>query len=439
MEIEFIGHASFSIQTQGKRIISDPWLDGKVFNDSWALISPPAPVDWSAIDYLWISHEHPDHFHFPTLKSIPAADKQGIVVLYQTHTSSRIVDALHKLGFPQVLELPLYRWKTLAPGIDVYCGSIGSMDSFLAVRSEGKCIVNFNDCMFNPGQLRYIKSALGHIDVLFTQFSIANWVGNDTDEIGGAAEQLEAMQWQSDILKPGHVVPFASFVYFCNEENQRMNAWINTPATIARQNIPGLHFMYPGDRWNLQTDADASLHALVRYTKDFETNKKIDPTPPAVPAEQLLSAARACMDQFVKQYPVARKRIPPLTIHVTDLDKALSFEPATGAVAISDTDPAQPCRMQMCSQAAWYVFKFPWGGGTMEVSGMFRDPQHATEGLHPFFYYQHRLSTRFLEFGNLAAGSRTLAFLWRKKWEIAHRLLHAAISFGRNAGKLAQR
>jgi UDP-MurNAc hydroxylase len=425
MEIQFIGHASFSIATHGRKIVCDPWLSGKVFNDSWAQICTPAPVDWSTVDYLWISHEHPDHFHFPTLKSIPLVDKQRIVVLYQTHSSKRMIDALGKLGFQHVTELPLYRWKEIAPGIEVYCGSVGSMDSFLAVRSEGKCILNLNDCVLNPGQLGYIKSAVGHITTLFTQFSIANWVGNDSDELGGAIEKLHELRWQADIFKPDHIVPFASFVYFCNQENQRMNAWINTPELISRQGLPGLHFMYPGDVWDLQENEAASMTALARYTKDFAATMQIDPTPRPVDEEQLMKAARSCMDTFVTHYPHQSKKIPPLTIHVTDLDKRLSFEPATASVAIADTEPGNPCGYEMCSQAAWYMFNFSWGAGTLRISGMYRDRQRTTVGLHPFFYYQNKLSTQFLRFGNISDSSRTLACLWRKKWELAYRYIPA--------------
>jgi len=423
MQIQFIGHASFSVLARGKRLICDPWLSGKVFNDSWAQVSPPMQVDWSTVDYLWLSHEHPDHFHFPTLKSIPLVDKQRIVVLYQTHTSKRIVDALRKLGFARVTELPLYQWTQLEPDIEVYCGSVGSMDSFLAVRSEGKCILNLNDCVLNPRQLRYIKSALGHVSVLFAQFSIANWVGNDHDEMGGSQKKLDELRWQASIFKPDHIVPFASFVYFCNEENRRMNAWINTPDTIAGQGIPGLHFMYPGDVWNLEKDDAASTNALLRYREDFNAEKAIDPTPPAVPEEQLMKAAQACMTTFTAHYPLQRKRVPILTIHVTDIDKQLNFDPATGVVSMTRHDPAHTCRFAMCSQAAWYMFNFPWGGGTLEVSGMFRDLHRRETGPHPFFFYQNRLSTQFLEFGNFSEGSRTLAFLWRKKWELVYRFM----------------
>lgn len=430
MEIRFVAHASFTVHTNGKRIISDPWLSGKVFNDSWAHVSPPASVDWSGIDYIWISHEHPDHFHLPTLKAIPAADKQRIIVLHQRHASPRMADAIGKLGFGRIRELRLYQWEDLEPGIEVYCGSVGSMDSFLAIRSEDKCLLNLNDCVLNPRQLHYIGKSVGRIDVLFTQFSFANWVGNDIDEIDGAANKIKQMKAQRAILAPAHIVPFASYVYFCSEENQRMNAWINTPQMIRGLGIPELHFMYPGDLWNVREDAAASEHALVRYGADYAAPKETDPTPVAVDTARLLGAARSSMQNLLARYPFQARRIPPLTIHVRDLGKNLRFDPAGKSVLFEEPGAESRARMEMCSQAAWYMFNFPWGAGTLEISGMYRAPGQATEGQHPFFFLQTMMSTKFLDMGGVSQAMRTLRFLWRKKWEISYRFLGRLQSSG---------
>jgi L-ascorbate metabolism protein UlaG (beta-lactamase superfamily) len=48
VKIRFVGHASFSVESSGTTLITDPWLVGKAFNSGWALLSPPARVDWTA-------------------------------------------------------------------------------------------------------------------------------------------------------------------------------------------------------------------------------------------------------------------------------------------------------------------------------------------------------------------------------------------------------
>jgi UDP-MurNAc hydroxylase len=137
MKITFVNHASFLLEAGGTTIWCDPWTKGKVVNNCCALFSPSAPVAYHQVDYIWISHEHSDHFNFPTLKSIPEAERKRITVLYQKHSSPRVVEGLKKLGFEKIRELPIYRWFTLKPGVEMLCGSIGTMDSFMAVRAVG--------------------------------------------------------------------------------------------------------------------------------------------------------------------------------------------------------------------------------------------------------------------------------------------------------------
>jgi len=75
----------------------------------------------------------------------------------------------------------------------------------------------------------------------------------------------------------------------------------------------------------------------------------------------------------------------------------------------------------MCSQVAWYGFNFPWGFGTLAVSGMYLDRAYHTEGENPFFFYQNLLSTHALDFGGWQQAWRTLQFFWRKRGELFYR------------------
>ena len=75
-------------------IWTDPWLFGKAFNDSWSLL--PAQFEanlYKRINYLWISHEHPDHFHIATLKSLPTV-KERVTLLFQENNSDMKVISL---------------------------------------------------------------------------------------------------------------------------------------------------------------------------------------------------------------------------------------------------------------------------------------------------------------------------------------------------------
>jgi UDP-MurNAc hydroxylase len=427
MKVRFVGHASIAAECQGQTILCDPWLVGKVFNNGWALLSPPDPPPFSTVDYIWISHEHPDHFNFPSLKGIPEADKARIRVLYQRHASPRIVEALVKLGFSHVIELPLYKWFRLAPGIEVFCGSAGMMDSFLAIRDGKECLLNINDCVLNIDQLHYIKHHIGDVSILFTQFSFASWVGNDCDEQHAAERKIAQLTQQINVFKPEFTVPTASFVYFCNKENCRMNPWMNTPDSIARLNLKGVNFMYPGDEWDSASRVFNSERALERYRADL-ANLKIDGTPEAVDISKISQAIDKRLEETKSKVPKRLlQRVEPFSIYVHDLDKVVEVDPARGVYRVFEGDvlQGQPARYVMCSQVAWYMFAFSWGANTVEISGMYLDREYSRKGRHPFFRVQTALSTEVFRFGGSKETLRTANFWWRKKGEMLFRFTGA--------------
>ena len=70
LQLRLISHACVQIYGQGFSIICDPWLVGTSFNDGWAMYPEPNldNVDYEEITHIWISHEHPDHLNFPSMK-----------------------------------------------------------------------------------------------------------------------------------------------------------------------------------------------------------------------------------------------------------------------------------------------------------------------------------------------------------------------------------
>jgi len=424
MKIRFVGHASIAVASHNQTILCDPWLVSKVFNNSWALVSPSSPPPWAEVDYVWISHEHPDHFNFPSLKGIPDTDKARIKVLYQRHASPRIVEALMKLGFSHVIELPLYKWFRLSPDLEVYCGSVGSMDSFIAVRDSKECILNLNDCVLNIDQLRYIKRCIGNVSVLFAQFSFASWVGNDHDEVYEAKRMIKQLTEEIEIFNPEFTVPTASFVYFCNEENCRMNPWMNTPDSIARLNLKGINFMYPGDEWDSDRRIFDSKGALKKYMVDY-ANIIIDATPAVVDISQISQAVEKRLQETTSKIPkVLLKRIEPFAIDIHDLNKVLEVDLGQGVYRITegDAEHSQAARYVMCSQVAWFTFAFSYGPNTTQISGMYLDRHFAEKGIeNPFFRLQNIVSTEVFRFGDFKGTLRTANFWWAKKGEMLFR------------------
>jgi len=422
MKIRFVSHASFSVESGGVTLLCDPWLFGKAFNQGWALLSPAATVPWEEIDYVWISHQHPDHLNFPTLKSLPHQERNKLTMLYQKHASQRIPRVLRGLGYSNVQELTLNKWTQLRGGIEVLCGSVGSMDSWIAIRAERMNILNLNDCVIEPGHLKHISKLVGQVTVLLTQFSFANWIGNHADELREVEAKLQELRFRVTSLNPDITIPFASFIYFCSQENSWMNEFAITPRRVAGQNLPGVNFMYPGDEWDSNVQRFRSPEAIDKYMNDVAAPKVIDRTPEAISihvvqqaVNRTLRAVRFRFGRFLIG------RIKPFSIYLHDLDKALLVNPA-GTCEVQDATPdtRESARYVMCSQVAWYAFAFSWGWAAMDVSGMYFDRRFKEP--NPLAFYLNLLATECLCFGSVGQTKRTLEFLWAKRCELSYRM-----------------
>ena len=430
MKVTMVSHAAVLIEAGPVVLLTDPWFMGEVFNEAWALLCPPAltPTTLQGVTHIWISHEHPDHLHFPTLKAIPAAQKSTITVLYQRHFASRVFEALTSLGFSRVIELPLGRWLELDGQVAIMCGSVGTIDSFLAVRSAGSTVLNVNDSVMGPWATRTAASSIGSVDVLLTQFSIAGWVGNPGDTATAAADTvLSRVRLYIQSFQPRVTIPFASFVYFSHAENRHMNAWINTPDRVCEylSDAPTqLQFLYNGDSWSSQDGLCVHGDPLARYRADFQ---KIAESPskshPSYPQDELLALGQRLVDEVRPRFPRCLLRATaPVHFYLVDLDAAIRFDLCQGTVT-ADQRGQDDCDLALYSQALWFAFKFPWGFGTLEVSGRYTRMNPKVNTLALYLCHLSSADIHFQGLGRRLLQRRVWSFGWTKRHEVLGRLL----------------
>jgi UDP-MurNAc hydroxylase len=431
VKITLINHASFLLESKATSIWTDPWTRGKIVNNCAALYSPSAPVPFERVEHIWLSHEHSDHFHFPSLKAIPEAHRKRITFLHQKHSSPRVIEAVKKLGFEKIRELPQFRWVTLKPGFDILCGCVGSMDSFLAVRTEGECILNMNDCVCTDAQIRYIHRIVGKPSMLLTQFSIAQWIGNQADETDAVQQKIRELQYRVLTFQPEVTVPFASFAYACNQENEWLNRFMITPDRVMELNLPGVNFLYPGDVWDSSERKFQTATAVARYMKDIET-LQVDPTPAPVDQQTIHEAAEKLLQSLHKRFKkMVLSRIEPFEIYTHDTNVILSIDPGEGDCEVRTATPetAARARYVMCSQVAWYTFAHTWGWNVLQGNATFLDRQFKERGNDDLWERcVNELSTDVLRFDSPSRFFRTLGFLWGKKFEILYRFLGKPIT-----------
>ncbi len=238
--IKFINHASILISNSKKTILTDPWYAGTSFDDGWKLLYENSKDEITNIlnnvDYIWYSHEHPDHFSIKFLLDYENILKENnIKFIFQNTKDKRVISFLKAKGF-EYIELNDNELYEIDNGFNILIQKTDFYDSALIINLNGKKIFNLNDCpLKTKSQIKNFKKKYGGCDFLFTQFSYAAWKGGKDNfhwRQYAAKEKIQTLKYQSEILNSKFTIPFASFIKFCDKYNFYLNDSVNTPARI---------------------------------------------------------------------------------------------------------------------------------------------------------------------------------------------------------------
>jgi UDP-MurNAc hydroxylase len=384
--IVWINHAGFELQTEGLRIVCDPWLDGLAFNQSWALLSKTKfrPDDFLGVDYLWFSHEHPDHFSPSDIRSVPPQIRASIKVLFQRTNDGRLAKFCRELGFKEVRELRDWERFELGYGVSITVKSVVD-DSLCFIKTPHWTYLNINDCVaanskaFHEG----VAARVGPVDILLTQFSFANWAGNPDDPVpmrALASEKLEQIDVQLDAYHPKALIPFASFVWFCRPDNFHLNVGSNRIGAVHARFSKRIDcvVLYPGDVYEVGSKHD-SAGALEKYDFDERLQSKpleIEELP--VQRNALDALSRDHLKKMHEQngmwifLPLRLSGfIRPVKIYLTDLDQALTYSMFKGILWTST--PREMADIEFASGALAQMLRYGTGYETLYISGRFTE------------------------------------------------------------------
>lgn len=234
MRITGTGHASMRIDTAAGSILCDPWVNPAYFA-SWFPFPDNSLLDWEslgAVDYLYVSHLHRDHFDAAHLTRF--VSKKATVLLPE-YPTSQLEDELREIGFTSFLRTRSNEVHELDGGLRVMIqalisptdGPIG--DSSLWVEHDGVRLLNQNDA--RPTDLTTFAE-LGHVHAHLLQFSGAIWYPM-VYELPAAAKTAFGKQkrdrqfdrtWRYiDDLKASHVFPIAGPPCFLDDELWHLN------------------------------------------------------------------------------------------------------------------------------------------------------------------------------------------------------------------------
>lgn len=375
MQIQLVSHASVVFKCSDTQIWTDPWLFSKVFNDSWTMYPGPAFDEniYRETDYLWISHEHPDHFNIPTLRQMPAEFKERVTVLFQEKNTEKLFEALRKFGFRNFQSLPNREFVQLTKETSVYCYQVGVMDSILAVQNGGKTAVNVNDAKINAKDCRALVRDIKSVDVHLNQFSLAGYNGfiNYEERLREYARgDLDNLRANHNDLQAKVTIPFASFVYFSCTDNRHINRFANKISDVYREFGNECAVLYPGDTYDTDTQHDPTA-ALRKFEADYERLDQLEyDEPRTVPLEDIKSAFETLANQLHRKFPRSLLLLlDPVTVRIPDLKRTIRFSMYPAHFSqVSSRDKAD---LIVNSQPLLFAFKFPYGFQTLGVSARF--------------------------------------------------------------------
>lgn len=183
MQITYLGHAGFLVETAQSIVVTDPWLSPEgAFDSAWFQF----PCNHHLADdlrekltssskqiFLYVSHEHRDHFDPAFLKTLPLGK---VTCLVPRFNRAVLREELEKLG-PHALISCTHGQEVPIPGgtVKLYLDDSGlNRDSAILVKSNGDSFLNLNDCKLYD-EVSSVRSHEGPVSVLTCQFSGATW------------------------------------------------------------------------------------------------------------------------------------------------------------------------------------------------------------------------------------------------------------------------
>ncbi len=158
-----IGNATILCYDSKPVLVTDPWITGSAYFNSWTFSHVIPEAQRQAIqsaEYIWLSHGHPDHLSSASLKLL--RDKK---ILLPNHVGSRIYDGLKVQGYDVHL-LKDRVWTKLSDHIRILTIADYNQDAILLIDINGRLLVNLNDAS-DRGWGHFVKKTVANYPLSF--------------------------------------------------------------------------------------------------------------------------------------------------------------------------------------------------------------------------------------------------------------------------------
>lgn len=263
-KITLVTNATLLIQWNGFNILTDPWIEGPAIYGSWVHY-PPSTIkicDLPKIDFIFVTHEHSDHFNIETLSKF----EKNIPIYVPHFGNGRLFKRIKELGFKKVITMPSGQIINLNKEIKSISFKSESLwnDSINYLQLGNFKILNVNDAGFNWK----IPKLIPDIDLVCSAFSFGatayplSWTHLDLNRKNEIMKEknlgmLKMIKQIVEMCNAKFFLPFANFNELAPIELRQIAKLQikNTPKTVveffekSELNTKVLE-MFPGESWD---------------------------------------------------------------------------------------------------------------------------------------------------------------------------------------------
>lgn len=328
MKIQFLKSATTIVESNGVKILTDPWLVDGEYYGSWFHYPPYSfePEQFSDIDFIYLSHIHPDHFSRSTLAQLP----KTIPVLLHSYDVKFLKRNVESLGFKTV-ELAHNTRTHLKNGVYINilaadncdpelcqkffgCGLVekkfGStqIDSLCVIDDTRFTLANINDCPIGLAQscAQIIRETYDRVDFLFVGYAGAGpypqcFDNLDEDEVVIAAQKKKAQFLDQgkkfiELFQPRYFMPFAG-TYTLGGSLAKLNPIRGVPEIEEALSV---------------LDSQTSSHGLLLNTDQYFDLESESASAPYTPVDLAAKSAYVRDVLAPKPYPFESQPLPTL-------------------------------------------------------------------------------------------------------------------------------
>ena len=233
MFIETVGHAGIFLTDKENHpiLITDPWLVGSTYWRSWWLQNYPEQIKLEEIyksESIYITHEHPDHFHPPTLKKFSKNSNLIIPDLPNKELENYLKNNKFKFD---VIKKNYWKVINLKNNISIFSIPLWNDDSILLINTPETIIINLNDSKPPKLILKKLKKFIKNSNkksILLSSYSPASIVNsfrynNEVLSIKSKNDYIIYLNNLCNILETDIFMPFASQAIFYRNDSKWAN------------------------------------------------------------------------------------------------------------------------------------------------------------------------------------------------------------------------